>query len=362
MRRREFLGYGLRGLVVLAAQPLVGFGCGGDATPDAIDLHVVEALVEMADGSRVYHRLFAADPLAPTFPGPVITATAGRAITIHVHNLLHEAHAFEVPGIPASATGPIPPGGSATVRFAIERTGSFLYLDPLRAPLHRLLGLHGALVVLPRGRIGSPYGDPTPAVQRLFDDLGTAPHFPGDPWLAERSRIWLFHQIDPELNRRVAERMPIDPERIRPNFRPRLFTLNGRGGYFAARAADTRIEAFVGEPHLVRVLNAGLVVLSPHLHGNHGYPVAVDGVVQENLAFADTWTVAPLQRVDWLLPFVAPQEIGGDPQRPLRERIPEEAGAPLRYPVQCGGGGELATEIVFLGDVDKRPFAAGSAG
>lgn len=390
MKRREFLQYGVRGLAVVATHPLWAsplFGCGTVATAQsaAFELRIGEALVEMIDKTAIYHRLFAADGGAPSFPGPVLLATAGERITITVINELDDDHAFEVPGVAGSATGPIPPGGTATVRFAVPAAGSYLYLDPLRAPVNRMLGLHGALVVLPRGvaaggPVNTPYTRPTPAVQHLFDDLGTAAHFPGDAWLpppADRSRIWLFHEVDPLLNQRIEAGQAVDPGQVRNNFLPRYFLINGRSGYFAAHEADTAPHGYIGEPQLIRILNAGLATHSPHIHGNHIFPTAINGVVQENLANADTWTVGPLERVDWLLPFVRPPDIAGNPALPLRDLLATELSlvlgdspqSPLHYPMhdhteqsQTAAGGNypqgLITHFSILGDIDKVPFPA----
>jgi hypothetical protein len=53
------------------------------------------------------------------------------------------------------------------------------------------MGLHGAFIVMPNQLPGTraqgshrvtPYDRPTPNVQRLFDDLGHAPWWPGLAW------------------------------------------------------------------------------------------------------------------------------------------------------------------------------------
>ena len=54
MQRRDFLQYGLRGLSVIAAHPLLAapFGCGSvvtTRTASSFELRIVEALVEMVD-------------------------------------------------------------------------------------------------------------------------------------------------------------------------------------------------------------------------------------------------------------------------------------------------------------------------
>ena len=46
----------------------------------------------------------------------------------------------------------------------------------------------------------------------------------------------------------------------------------------------------VGEPAIIRILNAGLSMHSLHLHANHYYVTGVNGVVQENPMWVDTFT------------------------------------------------------------------------
>lgn len=416
--RRRFLGYTLGGLTGVA---LGGLGIRASltralATPSSISLSFEEALVQMVDQEPVYHWLFRrrGDAL-PGFPGPVIVATEGDEIEVVLTNNLDEDHAFEVLRAPGTSSGPIAPGDTRTVTFVAPAAGTYLYLDPLNAPVNRVMGLHGALVVLPRGvqehtAVNTPYTRPTPNVQRLFDDLGNTPHFPGDPWIPIRpgnvppdphlpadiepflfrTRIWLFTQVDPVLNGRIQALAPgvvFDAARFQRDFLPRYFLINGQSGAFAAHDHATLLEGFIGEPHLVRQLDAGLAAPSNHLHSNHFYVLAIDNEVQDNVTHPDTMTLAPAQTrlgdrfftggstVDWLVPFIRPPDIPGDPNRPLRDLIPQELSlvlggvpqSPLRYPMhdhseqsQTAAGGNYpqgdVTDIVFLGDLDKVPF------
>ena len=219
--------------------------------------------------------------------------------------------------------------------------GTYLYYDNLNPPVNRVLGLHGAFIVLPRmvtgtrsgsGNKTTPYDRPTPKVQKLFNDLGRTAYFPGDPWISVRpnnvppnpamdpalerflfrSRIWLFHQIDPIFNAQVVAGQPVDPK----NYLPRYFSTNGKTGAFAAHDPNIAPVGNIGEPHLIRMLNAGLQTQSPHIHANHVYVTAVNRVVQNNVVHIDTFTLKPLDTVDWLLPFIRPPDISG-PRHPF---------------------------------------------
>ena len=95
----------------------------------------------------------------------------------------------------------------------------------------------------------------------------------------------------------------ISPADISQNFLPRYFYTSGKTGAFAAEDPNIAIEAFIGEPHLIRILNAGIQTHSPHIHANHVYVTAVNRVVQKNVVNIDTFTVGPTDTVDWLLPL-----------------------------------------------------------
>lgn len=435
--RREFIRYGVCGLTAIAAgplrlSPLLGVRSAA-AAEGAVQLFMRDALVEMVDETPVYHWLFSG-PDELSFPGPVIFARAGELLTLEVTNALNELHEFRIVGAGPGGTDlsseALRPGETAVISFVPERAGTYLYLDPRNAPVNRVLGLHGVLVLLPADAapgtsVNTPYTNPTEQVKRLFDDLGDAPQFPGDPWIPVRpegvppnevlppaieaflyrTRIWLFNQVDPRFNE-IAERGGnaergggIDPRAFARDFLPRYFLINGKSGAFAAHDPGIALEGFIGEPHVVRTLNAGLATPSLHLHANNFYVLAVNNVVQESVFSCDTVTLRTLEgdpktpppagglvddglrfadggsRVDWLVPFVRPGDIPGDPRIPLRQLLRQELKlelgdvpqSPLRYPMhdhteqsQTAAGGNYpqgdVTDFIFLGDVDKVPF------
>lgn len=403
MKRREFIKYGLGGLTAVALggldlSPIIPRQA--EAATLTLSLSMEPALVEMVDLTPVFHWVFASPQTGPSFPGPVIFATQGDLITLQVTNHLPEIHAFQIVGtniqIPA-----INPGETKGVRFIVPAAGTYLYIDPLNAPVNRVLGLHGAFIVLPKYQAGTraggsnqtPYTVPTSNVSRLFHDLGHTPQFPGDPWFAVRpnnvlpnpdmnpllerflfrSRIWLFTQVDPRFNNRVNAEEPITPAfiaDISQNFLPRYFFTSGKSGAFSSTDPDIAPEGNIGEPHLIRILQAGIQTQSPHIHANHVYVTAVNRAVQKNVVHIDTFTMSPLDTVDWLLPFVRPPDIPG-PDIPLRFLIPEELAtvlitpqSPLMYPMhghteidQTAAGGNypqgMITHFIITGDLDK---------
>jgi hypothetical protein len=438
--RRQFLTYSVCGLTAVGLSSMLKFPYKSFAQATgkvAVNLSIEEAMVEMVDFTPVYHWLFKdmdREGALPSFPGPVIFAFEGDEVTITVTNKnnLGIDHGFRIiaagPGLTDLDMVPVKFNEKGTLSFTAPGGGTYMYLDPLNAPVNRVMGLHGAFVVLPAAArnfvpgAGSPnvtpYSEPTDMVRQLFNDLGSTPQFPGDPWIPLglenqmphstmhpglapflfRSRIWLFHQVDPVFNELV--RMAggnIGAEAAVRDFLPRYFLINGQSGAFASHAPETKLEAFIGEPHVVRVLNAGLATPCFHTHANHFYPIAVNNVVLNNLPHPDTMTIGKVEsdaeghpaaipedgarflfsgsRIDWVMPFIRPPDIPGDPTVPLRALIPEELlhvegdvpQSPLKYPMhdhveqsQTAAGGNYpqgdVTDIIFLGDLDKVPF------
>jgi FtsP/CotA-like multicopper oxidase with cupredoxin domain len=378
--RRRFLGLGMTGLagamaLGLQAPRVAGLaGSSAFASPAVRTLRITDAMVEMVDLRRVYMWTFA-DALGARQPGPRLSFTEGDDVELEIENALDQPHAFAVAGTGISS-GAIAPGDTAHVSFRAPAPGTYIYLDPLAAPLNRLMGLHGVMVVLPKDG-PTPYASPTPAVRRLFEDLGATGHFPGEPWIPERSRIWHFHTIDPRWNARVEAGDDVRADLVAADYLPRYFLLNGQSGYFAMHDPATAPRGRIGQPHLIRLVNTGMVAHSPHIHGNHVFAVAQNGVVLPDARFIDTWSVGPMETVDWLHPFIRPPDIAGPEDRPLREVVAQELAyrdddygirqSPLAYPMHChnepsqtaGGGnypGGLVTHWELTGDLDGVDF------
>jgi FtsP/CotA-like multicopper oxidase with cupredoxin domain len=390
MKRREFIKMGVTGLAAITVGnvKIPGlFRTEAFAAARTIDLSMEAALVEMVDGTQVFHWLFSSAATGPSFPGPVIFATTGDDITINITNHLNEPHAFQILGTRV-LTPPIPPRQTRSVSFKAPPAGTYLYSDPLNDPVNRVLGLHGAFIVSPA--VGNtPYSFPTPTVQQLFNDLGTTLQFPKNArfpagWDPARFRIWLHHQIDPFFNAQAeadflaGRPSTVSAAQMRANFLARYFTVSGKTGAFAAHDPAIRIEGLIGQPMLVRILNAGLFTHSNHIHANHVYVTAVNNAVQDNVVFIDSLAIKPLDRYDWLVPFIRPPDIAGDPNIQLRNLIPNELAltipnspgmpqSPLPYPMNChmepsqtAAGGNYPqgsiTHFNFLGDVDGVVF------
>ncbi|WP_158045941.1 multicopper oxidase domain-containing protein [Skermanella pratensis] len=342
MRRRQFLQYG-GGLAGVAGLSFLSGPLLAQAAPPPIEvsLRIQEADVEMVDGSAVFMWAFSLGTGKPSVPGPVIRLKQGQTVTLTVQNLASTPHSLQIPGMPGVSLGPIAPNGIGSVTFTVGLPGTYFYLDPDRAPLNRLLGLHGAIVVEPAaqppGSPATPYaaGQATPGVRALFSALGNHARFPGSPWQPGRDRIWVFNQIDPRINKLAEAGDLAGALDLTASFLPRYFTINGLSGVDAAHDEATVPRGRVGQPLLLRALNAGLATHSPHIHGNHVFTTAeiVESShavrVLDNIIEEDTWSMPPLMRRDLLLPFAKPPEIPDAAWPPRQEKFP------LIYPMHC---------------------------
>lgn len=359
MHRRQFLQYGgLGGAVLLLAPAALA------QTPREVrfQIRIEPTDVEMIDGKVVFMLLFYGESGAR----PVLRATEGDRVVVQVTNNDVRPHGFSIAGAPGSTISAVAPGATRQVAFTAPRGGTYLYTDPTLAPLNRILGLHGAFVVdpaEPRTAAGvvTPFSRTyqTEGVRLLFGALGATAQFPGRPWLPAREKVWLFSQVDPALNRRVDLGQTVDPATVTDTFKPRYFTLNGLSGYDAAHDPFTKPKGYVGEPLLLRVLNAGIATHAPHIHGNHVYELSGTNaggqqVVRNNLVELDSWTMGPLERKDMLLPFVRPTDV------PDAVWPPKDEPFPFIYPMHChiemsqtAGGGNypqgLITDWELLG-------------
>ena len=390
IKRRDFLKYAGVGLATIVVG--CGGGGGGDngtpppgngtpppgnGTPppgngevaEILNFTITDAMKEMVthnpggalpNAALCYFWVFKEARFPDAVPGPQIFAFEGDKITVNVTNALDGPHAFIIPGRrpgdnPMVDTGPIAPGATVSVTFEAKDPGTYLYHDNLNAPVNRVMGLHGAFVVMPQAAVAghklTPYKNPTPAVQQLFDDFGSAPWFPGLAWETGdaatstppmRQHIWLLHQAspvlfeevglfaqqnpgqdypaaqfvelfinDPFINTTNDPRVPPGTPLITPvhNRKPTFFTINGQSGHFSHNHGSIVPMYRIGEPTLVRTVNAGLMVHSMHMHANHNYVTSVNNEPLDILLWIDTMTSYPMEHYDYMIPYMRPPDI-----------------------------------------------------
>lgn len=387
MNRRDFLKIGASGLTMVAVGtmadwPLFSSGpaYASHLASGRLELDMVAVNAEMVDGIPVPMWAFTlagtdyAEMLGGArIPGPGLIALEGDRVRMRITNSVGQggAHGFAIPGVPLRVNGDvvsqvtIPSGGDhVDIEFTAPAAGTYMYLDPLNAPVNRVMGLHGSFIVLPNP-IGNntPYSNPTSRVQQLFNDLGTKEWFPGNPWDPMRNLVWLYNVIDPVKCIEASE--GAGAITFLSGFLPQYFTINGKSGYFSAQHAhgmtdplaaheeETRtsfaeglfdlqrnisVRGTVGQPVLVRNLNAGLMWQSPHIHGNHVYLLSHAKVLEgsrqifNNLTMVDTWSMAPGDIKDVLLPFIVPPDIPAATWVRLASNDSDEL-FPLIYPM-----------------------------
>lgn len=406
MNRREFLKFGSCGLTFVAlgsagGLSLLGKNAYAQSSSSRLELDMVDVLAEMVDGVRIPMWAFRIDDSSPVgspellgfprIPGPAFVAVEGDVIRMRIRNRIENGgpHAFAIPGV--VQTQPLEEGDREEIEFVAPRAGTYVYFDPLNAPVNRVMGLHGVLVVLPNP-VGSrtPYSDPTSRIRTLFDDLGRADRgFPGHPWDPGRNAVWVFNTVDPVKNALAAgSGSGIDSAAFLGGYLPQYFTINGKSGFFASQhghhhtddhsdigdrfdfdlMASIAIRGRVGQPVVIRSVNAGLMWHSPHIHGNHVYELSradyLQGtrVLHDNLLMVDTWALPPGAVKDLLLSFIAPPDI----QPGFWEKVAagtNQEKLPLFYPMHdhneisnTAAGGNyphgLATHWQIDGDVD----------
>jgi hypothetical protein len=281
-------------------------GFGQSATGDPTPSLTIEPQVFLADGrGPVASRLYPLDAEAPKdgapaddgidesepglhfisrrrwgsfFPRRTLVAETGSTVRLRITNRLKEPHTFTI--AEAGVDVVVAPGEAKDVDFAAPRPGTYLYHDRTDAPVNRVLGLYGALVVVPADR---PW---------TLD---------GNEGEFERQWLWILGDIDPEWGRLARMGAKIDP--LKTPSVPRYFTINDRSGVFAlgvspdedenhrthedttpaghGRTVDIRDighneDPGAGTGQLIRLLNAGVAVHQPHFHGNHVWTIAID--------------------------------------------------------------------------------------
>ncbi len=224
INRRDFLRYGIAGVATILVGSRIleipGLVTGeAHAAVQTLDFHITDILKDMAthnstNSAQCYFWTYKS--VVPNYaaecPGPIIMAAKGDTINISVTNDLDEPHTLSCPTLGVTSAA-IPPGQTAVISIPASVCGSHLYYDHLNAPVNRVMGLHGAIIVMPTeadrtaGHNLTPYSGLAAdhGVQRLYDDFGrntktgaVSTHFPGLAWEEGDSRTWALY--DPAID------------------------------------------------------------------------------------------------------------------------------------------------------------------
>lgn len=267
---------------------------------------------------------------ASIFPQRTVIAELGSTVRLRVQNRLNRPHALTVYGAGPDGgdltTGAIAPDSVAVLEFACPEPGTYIFADPTNAPVERVLGLFGVLVVM----------DP----EHQWDIAVDRATF-------ERQWLWITHAVEPRWAAMEASGQTVNPATNRAV--PRYFTLNGRSGFESlgitfndatnlATEEETLISGYprqldvrqFGEGteagtlrggQLVRLVNPGIVFHQMHFHGNHVWTVRRNGVDwPRHEGFVDTdghvvlqqWEdvveLEPMDRKDIIIPIKRPPD------------------------------------------------------
>ncbi|MBI5136680.1 MAG: PKD domain-containing protein [Nitrospirae bacterium] len=261
---------------MLAITMIAGLGLPTLAHAATANLRAAEGDVTMPDGVVVHIWGFAdcgADPTcaanpAPTLPGPVLEATAGDPLTVHIENDLGVAVSFMLAGqqidpligygtgVKPAYTTEVAAGGSGDYTFSALRPGTFLYESATDQAKQVQMGLYGALVV-------RPVGYDAATARTDFGPL-TGSDF-------DREAVLVLSEIDPNWHAAVQAGQPYNAV----YFTAKYWLINGK-----AYPDTADLLANTGDRLLVRLLNAGSephVIVSQgqmqSLIGNDGFPV-----------------------------------------------------------------------------------------
>lgn len=328
MQRRDFLKIGAIGSIGLVAgnAGLLSWAPRAEAVHLPVNLDIISGHVKMIDGTNVYMFSYsgvgAHGTKAMQFPGPTIICQEGDRVNVALNNTLATDSSFVVGG--TAIKEHVLAGTTLGFSFDAPPAGTYLYYDYLNNGVNRVMGLHGALVVMPFGLKNRS--------------------FVGGPTFVRQYK-WLLATVDPLWNKAVqtnGDNYVTALAGMADSFTPKYFTINGYS-FDQTHNPDTDLYGAVGEPALVRMLNAGMAVLSLHYHGNH---VAICSTNRENYPVnqkkKDAVSLFPLDVRDAVNPFKRPPDI---PEGEFSLGL-NLAQHPQRYPMhdhteltQTAGGG-----------------------
>ena len=269
MKRRDFLGLGTAGLAsaITGSTGLIAWSKRAEAATVSKTFYITDGTITQIDGTDVYFRGYSNTSSELNIPGEPIIAMEGDRVEITLVNTLNTDHNFVIDGMVDS--GIVPGGSSKTFSFTAGAPGTYMFYDNANSNYNQLLGLHGAVAIMPAGSSNELYPGSRTFVKQQF---------------------WLFHDIDPAWHDRLRRGLTPNTAYV-----PRYFTLNGLGGRPPGAPGNTdpnvnnmidprsALHGSIGDRTLVRILNAGLASQSVHTHGNHMEWLSENGQIRPDV-------------------------------------------------------------------------------
>lgn len=331
MQRRDFLRLGALGgaTVITQSTGLLDWIPRAHAASINFSLTALSGTRTQIDGVSTYHFSFSDDGSVRN-PGPILLCQEGDNITVNLTNRLLTKVAFAVGGIGKRIE--VLAGASVSLAFTAPAAGTYLYYDDLNGGVNRIMGLHGPLIVMPKGT--------------KTQSFSNGPTF-------RRQYVWVFAEFDSNwsnLVRTNGDNYVAGGALKSSGFTPRYFTINGTS-YPNTHDPDSTISGAYGEAALIRIINAGMAVHSPHFHGNH---VDIISVNRANQAKPKTKDIVPLFALD-CRDVIFPMKVPPDAYPPVTT-------AAQHFPMHChaemsqtAGGGHYPKGAHAVMDVGVKP-------
>lgn len=309
---------------------------------------------ELYPGAKVQGWAFSFenDPATATIPGPEIRVREGDRVqinfivtgapmahTLHWHGLHVPWHQDGVPYLSQAPLGQANGGGNGQFTYTYEfnvtaQSGTYWYHCHVDTQHHLDMGMYGAFIVEPRDpdqdpgfdqeatlvldewdrshihgnnfdadNIVSPSGDPESTVDALYGQLRDYYHMAA---LSTAEEIYSNVANDPTIPQPVKDFLAENkPSLLREN---RTWYPITYPAYYAEYdtflfngKAFPLTEAILVEPGTtlrLRLIHAGALAHSIHLHGHHFQVTHKDGYLLPNPYMADTLLIAPGERYD----------------------------------------------------------------
>ncbi|MCU1677462.1 MAG: Multicopper oxidase [Frankiales bacterium] len=286
---------------VLAAAALVTTPGNANATSEGVDcaaatnqtfnLTASDGYISTPDGNSIYMWGYGDSKKGFQLPGPTLCVTAGKEVTVVLHNTLPEPTSIlflGVTGVQANGSPAQPQfdggnsmtslvqaapanTGSVTYTFTPSTPGTYLYESGTDADKQVQMGLYGAMIVRPDGH-----------PNQVNDRADSA-------FKAGNDYVFLLSEIDPAIHLAVERHQPITWN----DYTARYFMINGRSmpdtlapnnaawlphqPYGAVVHITPYDETTNPDPAVIRYVNAGSTNYPFHPHGSDERIIGQDG-------------------------------------------------------------------------------------
>lgn len=269
---------------------------------------------------------FSPEPGTATIPGPEIRVTEGDTVRVRLHSpgphTIHW-HGLTLPwamdGVPWMTQAVGFQENVYTYEFPATETGTYWYHCHVDAPTHVDFGLFGALIIEPRDpEADPPFDREATLILHEIDSRGALdgtvasnrpvetsqlPSNPADyaPWAQRQARDTIDFAMffAPEATMLANPGIWATPRDYYPDFSVRyhpyydLFMINGK-----SFPETEPVHTKTGDVVRIRLIHAGQLVHTMHLHGHHALVTHKDGYKLASPYSVDTLVIGPGERYD----------------------------------------------------------------